>query len=82
MKHSSELSNRLLAKHYHRHHNGAVVTYAAKTVHSHKFWKHTGVCPECLRRAISAGRCIQCGHEPARVTLTDIEKAYKEACDE
>ncbi len=84
MKHSAKLGARLLAKHHHHHRNDGESTFPAKTTDAHKFWKHTGVCPECLRRAISAGRCIKCGHTPGgpRVAFSEISEAYNKALEE
>ena len=32
-------------------------------------WKVTGICPECEKRSISGGRCIECGWESKGVEL-------------
>jgi hypothetical protein len=61
MKHSVDLALRLLSKHHHRVPDGAVVRYPPKTEDAAKYWKHTGVCPNCHLRGVSAGRHPECG---------------------
>lgn len=63
MKHSTKLMNELLREHFERRPDpdGAVVRYYPITPNAHDHWKHTGVCPGCLRRSISVGRCAECG---------------------
>ncbi len=61
MKHSAKLMNELLREHFERRQDGAVVRYYPKTADAHEHWRHTGVCPGCLARSISCGRCAECG---------------------
>ncbi len=47
-------------------HNGVPVKYTVRPgmeAEAAASWKEHGVCPECSQRAISVGRCIQCGWE-------------------
>jgi len=32
-------------------------------------WVVTGICPECKKKAVTVGRCVQCGWESERVNL-------------
>ena len=44
--------------------SGAVVLYPPKpgrAKEAARFWKRTGVCPSCHRRAITVARCLLCG---------------------
>lgn len=52
-----------LKKHFARRKIGPVYKYFPETTDAHDHWKHTGVCSECNCRAISVGRCAQCGHD-------------------
>lgn len=63
MTHSVTLANKLLKQHHDRVQDGPVVLYPPKTEDAAHFWVHTGVCPSCSRRSISAGRCVSCGWE-------------------
>jgi len=64
-QHSTKLANRLLREHFDRRQEGPIVRYHPKTPEAHhpSIRVHTGVCPECLTRSITVGRCIQCGWE-------------------
>lgn len=61
MIHSVELANRLLSEHHVRTPDGSVVRYLPKTPDAAKFWKHTGVCPQCHLRGVSGGGHPECG---------------------
>lgn len=60
-KHSVALGLRLLAEHHERRQEGPVVVYPPKTADAADFWMHTGVCPGCSHRAVTVGRCLECG---------------------
>lgn len=60
MKHSRKLSEKLIKEHFEPYMDGPIRRYRPKTAIAHDHWRHTGVCPNCLARSISAGRC-DCG---------------------
>lgn len=61
MKHTVEAGLALLAEHHDRVPVDGKVQYPPRTAEAAQFWKHTGVCPQCSYRTISAGRCAECG---------------------
>ncbi len=67
INHSVKKGNKLLNQLFDRTPFGFVVLYTpkpGKETEAAASWIHTGVCMSCHLRAISVGRCIQCGEVP------------------
>jgi len=62
-------SREMLNAHFSAHVEDKAFVYDPESEQSDTLWIWTGVCPDCYRRAISVGRCVQCGWVPEKGIL-------------
>jgi hypothetical protein len=66
VNYSTKKGHKALMRYHDRVQDGPVVRYPPKPGLEEEAAEHrwlTGVCPDCHGRAITVGRCVQCGWE-------------------